>query len=223
MRPYYEHGGITIYHGDCREILPSLGTFDLVLTDPPWGVGLDTRNRARGRAGRKGERRGATCHDHAPVHGDDEPFDPAHLLPVAPAAILWGANHFADKLPASPMWLVWDRVSGTSDVTDAELAWCRGHRYKTVRLFRHQWAGVLRASENAHRVLHPTQKPVALMSWCLGFFPEARTVVDPYMGSGPVARACKDSGRRYVGIDIEERYCEISVKRLAQEVLFSDG
>jgi DNA modification methylase len=219
VTPYYDEAGITIYHGDCREILPSLGTFDLVLTDSPWGVGLDTRNRARGRG--VGRRRRSRSHDHAPIHGDDKPFDPAHLLQVSPRTILWGANHFADRLPASPMWLVWDRVSGTSDVTDAELAWVKGHRFKTVRLFQHQWAGVLRASENARRVLHPTQKPVALMRWCLGFFPEARTVVDPYMGSGPVARACKDAGLRYVGIDIVESYCEISAERCAQEVLLA--
>lgn len=82
------------------------------------------------------------------------------------------------------------------------------------------WAGFQRDSEVGARVLHPTQKPVALMSWCLSFFPDAKTVVDPYMGSGPVARACKDSGRQYVGIELEERYCEIAATRLAQEVLF---
>lgn len=214
MSPYYDHGGITIYHGDCREILPSLGRFDLLLTDPPYGIALDTANRARGRGLR------AVCKDHLPVHGDSEPFEPGHLFGVANGSILWGANHYADRLPASPMWLAWDRVTGTSDATDMELAWVNGHRYKTIRLFRHQWCGVLRASENAARVLHPTQKPVALMSWCLGFFPEAKTVIDPYMGSGPVAKACKDRGLRYVGIELVEKYCETAAKRLAQETLF---
>ena len=221
MKPYYDdaRSGITIYHADCRDILPALvaerGKFDLLLTDPPYGIGLDTANRERGRSLR------AVCKDHELVVGDDKPFEPEHLLALKCPSILWGANHYADKLSPSPMWLVWDRVTGTSDATDAELAWVSGHRFRTIRLFQHQWCGVLRASENAHRVLHPTQNPVALMRWCLSFFPEARTVLDPYMGSGPVARACKDAGLQYVGIEIVEKYCEIAVRRLAQEVLFA--
>jgi hypothetical protein len=214
--PYYDDpkAGITIYHGDCREILPLLGRFDLLLSDPPWGVNIDTANHSRKRGVR------AVGHDHPPCAGDNEPFDPVPALSVSERAILWGANNFADRLEPSPMWLVWDRVTGEKDMTDAELAWVRGHRFRTVRTFRHQWAGVLRASENAMRVLHPMQKPVALMSWCLSFFPEAKTVVDPYMGSGPVAKACKDRGLRYVGIELVEKYCEIAVNRLRQEVLF---
>ena len=121
------------------------------------------------------------------------------------------------------MWLVWDRNTGRAgniDGTDCELAWVRGHRFKTVPIFRHMWHGFKRDSEVAAGSLHPTQKPVALMSWCLGFFPDAKTVVDPYMGSGPVAKACKDRGLRYVGIELVEKYCEIAARRLAQEVLF---
>lgn len=218
IQPYYDQGGITIYHGDCREILPALvaerGKFDLLLTDPPYGIGLATDNRARLRS----RLAAAGAIDHPPVYGDDKPFDPAHLLSLQCPAILWGANHYADALPRSPMWLVWDREA-TGDITDAELAWVHGLHYRTVRLFKHQWAGMLRASEKGRRVLHPTQKPVALMRWCLSFFPEARTVLDPYMGSGPIARACKDAGLRYVGIEIVESYCERAVERLAQQVL----
>jgi hypothetical protein len=213
--PYFhdERAGITIYHGDCREILPLLGRFDLQLTDPPYGRAIDTAYKDRGRGPLAGGR------NHAPVIGDEEPFAPSHLMGVAAADVLWGANHFADRLPASPMWLVWDRLTA-SDATDAELAWVRGHRFETVRCFRHEWDGFRRASEKFRRVLHPTQKPVALMSWCLGFFPEAKTVVDPYMGSGPVAKACKDRGLRYVGIELVEQYCATAVDRLRQSVLF---
>jgi hypothetical protein len=219
IEPYYEHGGITIYHGDCRDILPGLGKFDLLLTDPPYGLDLDpeVNDRAK-RVG--GGSRVVRSVSHMAVAGDDRAFDPEHLLSLAMGQILWGANNYADKLPASPMWLTWDRVS-SGDITDCELAWVGGHRFKTVRLFRHQWSGLIRASEKAHRVLHPTQKPVALMSWCLGLFPEAKTVIDPYMGSGPVAKACKDRGLKYVGIELVEKYCEIAAKRLAQEVLFA--
>lgn len=222
VKPYYEHGGITIFNADCRELLPTLGKFDLVLTDPPYGIGLDTANRARGRGKGADARHTWRNIDHSRVAGDDEPFDPAPLLALAPAHILWGANNYASRLPDSPCWLAWDRKCGRADndATDVELALVIGHRFKTVRIFRHMWSGYQRDSEIGRRVLHPTQKPVALMRWCLGFFPDAKTVVDPYMGSGPVARACKDAGRQYVGIEIEERYCEIAAKRLAQEVLF---
>lgn len=226
MTPYYDEGGITIYCGDCREILPGLGTFDLTLTDPPYGLRIDTRYKSRRgssprRVGRGGKA-GATRRDHPPVAGDDEPFDPTPLLTLAPRSILWGANNYASHLPDSPFWLGWDRVTDGTDSTNLELAWVTGHRFRTVRIFRHQWCGVRRKTESAGhggKWLHPTQKPVALMAWCLSFFPEARTVVDPYMGSGPVAKACADAGLRYVGIELVEAYCERSVARLAQRSL----
>ncbi len=224
-KPYYDHGGITLYCGDCREILPHLGKFDLLLTDPPYGVNARTANKSSGRGtlDKPTAPRIWASKDHAPVAGDDEPFDPAPFLPLAPAAVLWGANNYASKLPDSPCWLAWDRKdrrAADSDITDVELAAVIGHRFKTVRIFRHMWAGFQRDSEIGAKVLHPTQKPVALMSWCLGFFPDAKTVIDPYMGSGPVAKACKDRGLRYVGIELVEKYCAIAADRLRQEVLF---
>lgn len=222
-KPYYDHGGITIYHGDCREILPLLGRFDLLLTDPPYGVRARTENKSHGRDRlRATATRIWTANEHEPVAGDDEPFDPSSLFTAASSHILWGANNYASRLPDSPCWLAWDRKdrrAADSDITDAELAAVLGHRFKTVRIFRHMWAGFQRDSEIGARVIHPTQKPVALMSWCLSFFPEAKTVVDPYMGSGPVAKACKDRGLRYVGIELVEKYCAVAVSRLAQGVL----
>lgn len=219
--PYYCEDGITIFHGDCREILPSLGRFDLLLTDPPYGVAVKTSNASSQRGFRPYSPNGRAV-DMPPVHGDNAPFEPGFLMPLARFHILWGANNYACRLPGSPFWLVWDRKYGggaDSDITDCELAAVFGHRFKTVRMFRHLWAGFQRGSEAGEKVLHPTQKPVALFSWCLSFFPEARTVIDPYMGSGPVARACKDAGRNYVGIEISEEYCEIAVNRLRQGVL----
>jgi DNA modification methylase len=216
-KPYYEdtRAGMTIYHGDCREILPLLGTFDLLLTDPPYGVEARTDNFSSG-----GRGKWLVRHDYPPVAGDNEPFAPAPLLDAAASLVLWGANNYASRLPDSLFWLGWDRVTDGTDSTNLELAWTRGTGFKSVRIFRHQWCGVRRASEAGRRPVHPTQKPVALMSWCLSFFPEAKTVVDPYMGSGPVAKACKDRGLRYVGIELVEKYCEIAVNRLRQEVLF---
>jgi site-specific DNA-methyltransferase (adenine-specific) len=221
VTPYYDEGGITIYHADCREVLPSISPDDvaLVLSDPPYGVSERTDRAAKGRGNK------AACHDFPPVHGDDQPFNPTHLLRY-PRLILWGANYYAHCLPPSPSWVVWDKLDGLTttqrpigfdDNADCEVAWtnCGG----PARLIPHRWKGMLMRAETAQRV-HPTQKPVLLMAKLI----EWRTdpgdlVLDPYMGSGTTLRAAKDMNRRAIGIEIEERYCEIAAKRLAQEVL----
>lgn len=221
MKPYYEDpAGIVIYHGDCREILPSLSGVgaSLVLTDPPYGVSLDTAYRSNQRSNL------AAANDYPPVFGDDKPFDPTALLAFE-NAILWGANYYADRLPPRGSWLVWDKRDGicTNDQADAELAWVTGVSGTVPRLFRHVWMGMVKASENGHRRVHPTQKPVELMQWCLGFFPDSRLVLDPFMGSGTTLVAAKNLGRRAIGIEIEEKYCEIAAKRLSQTVLDFGG
>ena len=211
MKPFYEHAGITIYHGDCREVLPGLA-FDWINTDPPYGIALPTNFRTRGRG------KLAPCRDYPPVYGDDKPFDAAWLIDFGKPAVIWGANYFPQQLPSSSGWLVWDKVRPPGiDQADAELAWT--NFVKGVRLFRHQWHGMLRASTDA--LVHPTQKPEALHKWCFALtWTPSGCVVDPYMGSGSLLRAAKDLGRRAIGIEIEERYCEIAAKRLAQETLF---
>ena len=208
--PYYQDDHCTIYHGDCRDILPALPTPDLLLADPPYGIAIETDSSSRSRR--------SLGINHPPVHGDDEPFDPSHLLGASRRVVLFGANNYCDKLPPSQAWIVWDRMSGGSNTADAELAWT--NLGGTVRTFRHLWNGVLRDSEIGFHV-HPTQKPVRLMSWVIArATSDGDLVIDPYCGSGPTLRAAKDLGRKAIGIEIEERYCEIAAKRLAQEVLF---
>ncbi len=209
--PYYQDDSVTIYHGDCREILPSVEA-DLVVTDPPYGIRYSPSQNSKKAWGDK------TFVGDVVVAGDDEPFDPTPLLRF-PALVLFGANHYADKLPASPSWIVWDKRDGmtSNDFADCELVWT--NLPGVARLFRHQWSGALRASERGEPRLHPTQKPVVVMRWILTRCPEG-IVLDPFMGSGSTLRAAKDIGRKSIGIEIEERYCEIAVKRLAQEVLF---
>lgn len=227
VRPYYDHGGIRIYLGDCREILPTLvlgsapEKFDLLLTDPPYGMGWASDNATRFTPATGERARMRTNRDR--VAGDDEPFDPAHLLSLGVPLILWGANHFAQRLPVGTT-LVWikrnDAAFGTF-LSDAEIGWKSGGHGVYCRRDISERGGANVAGRPSPWRLHPTQKPVALMSWCLSFFPEAKTVIDPYMGSGPVAKACKDRGLKYVGIELVEKYCEIAAKRLAQEVLFA--
>lgn len=217
IEPYYhdESAGITIYCGDCRDILPTLeaGSVDLVLTDPPYGVNEPTDRKSRGRG------KLAECNDFAPVIGDNEPFDPIPLLRFR-RVMLFGANHFADRLPPSAAWIVWDKRDGipSNDNADCELIW--SNVGGPARLYRHLWNGMIKASEQDQKRVHPTQKPVALMRWILERWSKpGDLILDPYMGSGPIARACLDLGRRYIGIELEEKYCQIAVKRLSQQVL----
>lgn len=214
MKPYYEEKGITIYHGDCREILPSLPKVDLVLTDPPYGIDHPTDYANRGRANL------AACTDYIPVYGDDEPYDPSWLLALGCPLVLWGANHYADKLPSQSGWLVWDKERPDDlDQATCELAWT--NYVKGVRRLRYRWNGMLR--DGNEPLYHPMQKPVALSKWALSLrWSPAGTVLDPYMGAGGVLRAAKDLGRKAIGIEIEEKYCEIAAKRMSQGVLSFD-
>jgi DNA modification methylase len=200
MRPYYEEDGITIYHGDCREILPQLGT-DAILTDPPYGVGAHNGIGKYGRIRSKGN----PAWDVAGV-------DLAHLPDVQ--RIIWGGNYF--HLPQSRMFLLWDKGAGFAgrDFAECEQAWC-------------SWDGnarIYRRDPLAHRDYvgkeHPTEKPIPLMQWCVGRFPNPVSVLaDPYLGSGSTLVAAKNIGMRAIGIELEERYCEIAAKRLSQSVL----
>lgn len=206
MKPYYEEAGIQIFHGDCREILPHLPKVDLVLTDPPYGISYEHGTRKGGKS---------LGFDGHSIVGDDAPFDPRFLLPLAPKTIVWGANHFADVLPASRGWLTWDKREGVApnDQSDCEHAWTN---FLTVaRLFSRYWNG---GGINEPRY-HVNQKPLRVMTWCIGLAGDAQTILDPFMGSGTTLRAAKDLGRKAIGIEIEERYCEIAANRLRQEVL----
>lgn len=215
MRPYYSAGGITIYHGDCRDMLPTLREKPaLVLTDPPYGVEYNPSG------GNGLAQRG----NLPPVTGDDEPFDPAHILKLETPTILWGANHYADKLPPSSSWLIWYKRDTMPVVqfADCEMAW--SNIGGPARVYNHIWHGMLRASERGDKRTHPTQKPVALMRWCLlrAKLAPGALVLDPYMGSGPVAKACKEMGYRYIGCELVEGYCEVTALGLQQEVMSFD-
>jgi len=222
MNPYYSEDGIEIFLGDCREVLPQIGSVELVLTDPPYGLKQDRAQVvSRGKRGPE-SKRFVPATDYGDFGWDSTPAsDLAIQMTVASAdqAIVWGGNYFC--LPPSAGWLVWDKVNGKSDFADCELAWT--NLPQAVRLFRHMWNGMMRESENDAPRVHPTQKPLALFKWCLSFAPGAETILDPFMGSGTTLRAAKDLGRRAIGIEIEEKYCEIAAKRLSQKVFDFEG
>lgn len=215
VRPYYDDGAVTIYHGDWRQVATALGDVDAVVTDPPYGIGADKRQADR--AGKQHGKALVPSRDYGASDWDREPppaRDLARLRGIGRHHIFWGGNYF--DLPPASGWLVWDKMTGNNGYADCELAWT--DLPMVVRCFRFQWMGMLQQIPEER--YHPTQKPLPLMRWCLGLLPDtAQVILDPYMGSGTTLRAAKDLGRRAIGIEAEERYCDIAAKRMGQEVL----
>jgi DNA modification methylase len=213
VKPYYEKDGITIFHGDCRDILPTLEPVDLVLTDPPYGIGEAAgKNKSRGKM--------AVAQDFGDADWDDTPIDPwllSAILQKGRLQIVFGGNYY--YLPPTPCWLIWDKENGGNDFADCEMAWTNLNQ--AARLLRWRWAGMLQGDMKSKEYrYHPAQKSVVVMRWCIEQAGDTvQTILDPFMGSGTTLRAAKDLGRKAIGIDIEEKYCEIAAKRLAQEVL----
>lgn len=223
-------GNATLYLGDCREILPTLPKVDAVITDPPYGQKLNTN--VRGKNGTRKyslvDRRRTAAGIHSSgwateypeaIYGDDEPFDPAHLLTLDGRLLLWGAHKFADRLPPGS-WLVWDKVptGKVRDQGDGEAAWMNCS--KPLRIYRLLWDGVCVGSEARHEVtagqrrVHPTQKPEALMRWCIQQAGEPQTILDPYMGAGSTGVAAMQLERKFIGIEIEPKYFDIACRRI---------
>ena len=199
--------GVDLYLGDSREIVPALQGVDACISDPPYGI-----KYSHGVGGGKLAR--STKFDHHPIIGDDGPFDPTPLL-VFPTVVLFGANHFADKLPASSNWLVWDKRDGvcSNDQADCEMAWT--NLSGPARLTRHLWNGMLKASERGESRVHPTQKPIAVMEWViLQTVNPGDTILDPYMGSGTTGVAAVRNDRKFIGIEIDPKYFDIACKRI---------
>jgi site-specific DNA-methyltransferase (adenine-specific) len=210
VKPYYRKNGITIYHGDCRDVLPTLPRVNLVLTDPPYGVKWDTDytklRPGPSSFGAKADLVGRT--KYPPVSGDDKPFDPAPWLKF-PKAILWGANCYSNRLPMG-RWLIWDKrfANGFSLMSGGEAAWMKGGHGI------HFYAETVQGFVRKEKAQHPTQKPIGLMEWCIDKSRTTGLILDPYIGSGTTLVAARNLNRQAIGIEIEERYCEIAAKRL---------
>lgn len=206
-------GNATLYLGDCREILPSLPKVDLVLTDPPYGIG-DKWDKVGGFASCGGKlwNGNAGWDSSAP---DKSVIDACVL--AASMSIIWGGNYF--DLPPSRGYLVWDKMQTGFSLADSELAWVS--KPITPRTFR--FARAQLASEGK---IHPTQKPVALMEWCINLAPKTTlTVADPFAGSGTTGVACANMGKTFYGIERERKYFDIACERIersyAQQRLFA--
>lgn len=187
-------GAATLYLGDCRDVLPTLAGVDAVVTDPPYGIGMDG-----GRVGKS---------EYEQMDWDNEPADMAPVVLLDIPTVIWGGNYFA--LPASAKWLVWDKQNDPTTFADCELAWT--NLDGAVRQFRHLWSGPYQKVKEER--WHPTQKPLALMKWCVTFLPGAQTILDPFMGSGTTGVAAVQMGRSFIGIEREQKYFDIACKRI---------
>jgi site-specific DNA-methyltransferase (adenine-specific)/modification methylase len=199
-------GNATLYLGDCRDILPTLGKVDAVVTDPPYGIG-----EAAGKAKTRGKL--AKAIDYGNDDWDSQPIDNDLIASVRASGrwnIIFGGNYY--DCPATSCWLVWDKINGENDFADCELAWT--NLPKAVRRIRFLWNGMLRAN-GEQRGDHPTQKPIGVMKWCIGHLPEPNeTILDPFMGSGTTGVAAVQMGRKFIGIEREPKYFDIACKRI---------
>ena len=206
MKPYYEHAGQTIYCGRAEDIIPYLSGFDLLLTDPPYGIKAD-RDRKSQKAGWVDYGLGGWDHKPAAIGTLNA------CIALCDKAVIWGGNYF--PLPPSMGWFVWNKLQREFSLADGELAWTNVD--KALRIFDYSRSQALLDGR-----VHPTQKPIALMKWCIGRMGASCSVLDPYMGSGTTLVAAKDLGLVSTGIDADERCCEIAAKRLSQEVMNFD-
>jgi site-specific DNA-methyltransferase (adenine-specific)/modification methylase len=209
-------GLATLYLGDCREIALGLDRPAAVITDPPYGIGYVPRDTSKEKRGGNG-----TSYGRVGLVEDDAAGDISFVLDF-PFSIVWGGNYFAHQLPPVASWLIWDKKGGnpkfhgTLTFADCEMAWCSDG--KPARIYQHIWSGLVRQGEEANTPrVHPTQKPVALMRWCLSRCQDSSLeIFDPFMGSGSTGVAAMNLGRRFIGIEIEPRYFDIACRRIEE-------
>ena len=206
-------GDAELWLGDCREVLAGLPSVDLILTDPPYGINAESAGG-----------RGVGGWNSFEVTGWDKERPSPWLFGLmrekAKECVVWGGNYFTDLLPPSMRWLVWDKGQTDFSLADCEFAWSSQHG-AARRLMLPRSEALQDGKE------HPTQKPVRLMAWCLDMHPKAKTVCDPFMGSGTTGVACAQLGRKFIGIERERKYFDIACRRIEdaqrQVKLFEDA
>jgi DNA modification methylase len=216
-------GRIRLINADCLEVRESLPKVDAVIADPPYGIGWSGESESRSHITeiwRNAEllNVGKVAR---PMIGDDEPFDPRRWL-IADRLCFWGASNYADKLPANYGWIIWDKqIQGEWSGGDCETAWtnCLGSN----RIYRQRWQGMVRGGDECPFVtgglVHPAQKPVGLMAFCIRKLkvPDSGLVLDPFAGSCTTAIACIRNHRRCISIEKEPKYFQIGIKRCQRE------
>jgi len=196
-------GNATLYQGDCKDILPDLEMVDAVVTDPPYGIDFGNNGNFKATHGWSKRRECLKWDIEKP---SKKIFD--LILKVSRVQIIWGGNYFTDYLPPTMRWLIWDKGQRDFSLADFEMAWTSQN--KASRIFNYARSKAIQDVKK-----HPTQKPIALMEWCLGFLPESKTILDPFMGSGTTGVACMNLDRHFIGIEKDPEYFEIACKRIS--------
>jgi len=207
-------GDCTLYLGDCLEILPTIDKVDAVVTDPPYGIGADKGLDGFGGVWGFGgclppiaRTQYDGCWDD--VRPDKAVFDA--ILEGCNVAVIFGGNYFTDILPVGRQWFVWDKKNTMPSFSDCELAWTNINR-KSVKLLTYEYNGLIGKREKR---VHPTQKPVVVMKWCIKKLPKgSHTVLDPFLGSGTTLVACAHLGLGGVGIEVNEEFFNIACERI---------
>ncbi len=194
-------GNATLYCGDCRDILPTLPSVDAIVTDPPYEIGDGWHGDFAGKNGK------AVMWGEAPAWDKLCADGIAMALEKAPKAIVWGGHLY--PLPQRSAWLAWDKMQKFSS-GDFELAWTSWNG--ATRIFRMSRIDAYQNIGDGKE--HPTQKPIRLMEWCLSFLPDAKTILDPFMGSGTTGVACANLQRSFVGVERERKYFDIACRRI---------
>lgn len=187
-------GNATLYCGDCRDVLPTLGKVDAVVTDPPYGIARVWKGGSTSgwvKAREQTEKRN---------EWDDTAPDMTEIIKHK-EVIIWGGNYF--DLPVSRGWLIWTKPERGFSLSEAEMAWT--NKDTVVRV----WDGV----RSDFGRLHPTQKPLGLMKWCIEKI-KSQTILDPFMGSGTTGVAAVQMGRKFIGVELDEDYFKIACKRI---------
>ena len=200
---------VQIYLGDCLEVMKSMPdkSVDAVITDPPYGIGeCRAKVLSRGKL--------AAPIDYGDFTWDSRPATAeqiGEIIRVSKEQVIFGGNYFT--LPPSSSWIVWDKLNGSNDFADCELAWT-SHK-KAVRKFSYLWNGMIK--QRPEKRFHPTQKPLILMKWVLeNYTHEGDTILDPFMGSGTTGVACVQTGRNFIGIEIDPTYFAIAERRIKE-------
>ena len=205
-------GDARLYLGDCREILPTLGPLAAIVSDPPYGIDYMHSGRGKG----KHLRRNGT----KTICGDATAFDPSLIIAAAPSVLIFGADHYRERLPDGGTFIAWDKSCGlgpADSFADAEFIWTNERVKRNV--IRYLWKGIIteKAGEDNGSRQHPTQKPIGLMTRCIALLPYAETICDPFMGSGSTGVAAIRSGRRFIGCEIDAGYFAVACERIENE------
>ena len=196
-------GNATLYNADCRDVLPMLTEVDAVITDPPYGIDYGNAGGFCKSSGWNDWKGTAEWDKERP---SKDIFDA--IIKVSNKVIIWGGNYFTDYLPPTMQWFVWDKGQRNFSLADCEFAWSSQHCASRIINYS-------RGASNQDERHHPTQKPTHVMKWCIGQLKSnPNTILDPFMGSGSTGVAAVQMDRKFIGIEIDNKYFDIACKRI---------